>query len=567
MRNGLSKVALTITWIAGISLSAACAEQIPSLPSLPSVPRAPSVPSLPSVPQTPAAPDPAEEARRAAERAASEARKKIEQAIPASGAKARTEVRGVWVTTTANEAIASAKNTGETMRRLRELGINTVYVESWKNGYTQFPSEVLKKVIGVDRRPALMKSDPSDAPDAVRTQGRDLLEETLIEAHRNGLIYVAWFEYGFMAAHKDTDNHLRRMYPQWLSRDEKGSEVAPNGFVWMNPLHPEPRKLLIDLVVEAATNYDLDGVQLDDRIVWPYINMGYDDYTKSVYAKENGGKTPPSDIKDAGWMRWRADKVNEYGKIFTQSVRAAAPGVQISLSPAVYPWCFENYLLEWPKWAAWTEADRVNLGDFAAASKTPARWDEFIPQNYRYNYPAFEATWKDQVKYMQTLGAGRVNDLIAGIMSTGSEPKPVAWDDLRKAVELTRSSGAGGHVWWFSKGTLEVYPEQTKALYGGFVESGRFPAGWREPSVKFSRDEKQADLKDGQVRWVTASMKPGRYRTITHDGTRWSYLGGPTSISDAAVAAGTSVTVPSNAKQVEMIRDRRGDRVALPSAR
>jgi uncharacterized lipoprotein YddW (UPF0748 family) len=56
-----------------------------------------------------------------------------------------------------------------------------------------------------------MKQDPGD-PD-VALPARDLLRETLTEAHRNGLHYIAWFEYGFMAAHKDTDNHLRRMSP------------------------------------------------------------------------------------------------------------------------------------------------------------------------------------------------------------------------------------------------------------------------------------------------------------------------------------------------------------------
>jgi uncharacterized lipoprotein YddW (UPF0748 family) len=147
------------------------------------------------------------------------------------------EIRGTWLTTTANDAIASPDNTAETMRRLREIGLNTVYVEVWKNGYTQYPSSVLKRAIGVDRRPNLMPQDPSDTPEKLRAQPRDLLQETLIEAHRNQLIYIAWFEYGFMAAHKSTDSHLRRMKKDWLSLDRSGNEVAPNGFVWMNPLH------------------------------------------------------------------------------------------------------------------------------------------------------------------------------------------------------------------------------------------------------------------------------------------------------------------------------------------
>ncbi|MCX5690766.1 MAG: family 10 glycosylhydrolase, partial [Planctomycetota bacterium] len=200
------------------------------------------------------------------------------------------EIRGTWVTTTANDAIATPEKTAQTMRRLREIGLNTVYVECWKNGYTQYPSKVLERTIGVDRRPALMKQDPGDDASKSAGPGRDLLAETLREAHKNNLTYIAWFEYGFMAAHKDTDNHLRRMKKEWLSLDKNGSEVAPNGFVWMNPLHPETRKFLLDLVCEAVDKYDLDGIQLDDRIVWPYVTMGYDAYTKKIYAQEHGGK-------------------------------------------------------------------------------------------------------------------------------------------------------------------------------------------------------------------------------------------------------------------------------------
>ncbi|MFO0375978.1 MAG: family 10 glycosylhydrolase, partial [bacterium] len=93
------------------------------------------------------------------------------------------EIRGTWVTTTGNSAIATAANTAATMKQLADIGLNTVYVETWKNGYTQYPSEVLKRTIGVDRRPALVPQDPSDSEETRKQAARDLLEETLIEAH------------------------------------------------------------------------------------------------------------------------------------------------------------------------------------------------------------------------------------------------------------------------------------------------------------------------------------------------------------------------------------------------
>ena len=91
-----------------------------------------------------------------------------------------------------------------------------------------------------------------------------------------------------MAAYSHTQNTLRKLKPEWLSCDIcdicdiRGGEVAPNGFVWLNPLHPEARRFVLDLMLEAIDKYDLDGVQLDDRIVWPYVTMGYDDYTPAA---------------------------------------------------------------------------------------------------------------------------------------------------------------------------------------------------------------------------------------------------------------------------------------------
>lgn len=478
------------------------------------------------------------------------------------------EVRGTWITTTANSAIASPADTAATMKRLREIGLNTVYVETWKNGYTQYPSRVLRDVTGVDRRPALMKMDPSD-PDKP-AEARDLLEETLIEAHRNGLIYVAWFEYGFMAAHKDSNPHLRRLKPEWLSRDIKGSEVAPNGFVWMNPLHPGPRRFLLDIVAEAAANYDLDGVQLDDRIVWPYVTMGYDDFTRAAYAKAHNGQQPPADHKDPAWMRWRADHVNEYSKQFTQELRARFPGLLLSLSPAVYPWCWEFYLLEWPKWAAWTKADAYKGSPGWPGNDATPGWDEFIPQNYRFSYDAFEKTWLDQIRWMRELGADRQGALLPGIRLVG-EGKDSTWDQLERSIALARSKGNGGHVHWFSRGVLEVFPEQLAASYAGqgAARNPHFPQGWREPStpLALAGPGTEAGLAPGQRRWRVAAgvALKGNYRLIGHDGARWSYIGQTLTLDTAD--RGFEVGVAEKYARVELLRDRRQERSSLAAKR
>ena len=463
-------------------------------------------------------------------------------------APAPREVRGTWITTTANTAIATPADTARTMQRLREIGLNTVYVEVWKNGYTQHPSKALARTIGVDRHRNLM---PQEASELNPSPPRDLTQEMLVEAHRHGLITVAWFEYGFMAAHQSTMTHLRRMKPEWLSRDIKGNEVAPNGFVWMNPLHPEARQFLLDLVLEAIDQYDLDGIQLDDRIVWPYITMGYDDYTKAAYAREHQGNAPPADAREPAWMRWRAEKVNEFARQFVQEVRAKRPGILISLSPAVYPWSWENYLLAWPQWAAWTEKDRLAGVSKEAAAITP-RWDEFIPQAYRMSYSAFEKTWREQTAFVRTLGRDRQRDLLAGIRIVG-DGNDSDWPQLRDSITLTRTLGNGGHVLWFSRGVLDIFARELSDFYdvrqAGFVESPQFPLGWRKSAVALTRGA-------GFGEWWRSHIAPGRYRLIGFDGNTWRVIR-DVSLVDAGSAAEVRFFVDAPFRQLELILDRR----------
>ncbi len=448
-------------------------------------------------------------------------------------AEPEPEVRGTWLTTTANTHIASPGDTAESMRRLREIGLNTVYVETWKNGYTQYPSEALELLIGVDRRPDLMKQDPADPDRAL--PARDLLQETLIEAHRNELLYIGWFEYGFMAAHKSTMNHLREIKPDWLSRNIEGEVVAPNGFVWLNPLHPQARRFLADIVLEAIDRYDMDGVQLDDRIVWPHVTMGYDDYTRAVYANEHGGAQPPEDHTDPDWIAWRSKKIDEYAEQFVAEIRAARPGLIVSVSPAPYPWVYDNYCLDWIQWAA------------------DGLWDEYIPQCYRYDYPAFEATWDQQIDMLEERGASDAVELmLAGVLTTGSKPDPVPWADLAKSIDHVRATGGGGHVWWFSRGVLDEYPDEITALYDvasqGHAPHPRRPEDWRPAPIVLEQESGSE--------WTATDVPPGTYRVIGRDSAGvWSVIASTTA-SPGTGRLAVSVDDPE-IEAVELLIDRR----------
>ncbi|MEM9253756.1 MAG: family 10 glycosylhydrolase, partial [Planctomycetota bacterium] len=431
-----------------------------------------------------------------------------------------------WMTTTANDAISSPEKTAESMARLREIGLNTVYVECWKNGYTEFPSRVMDELIGV---PMKINGAPPELQ-------RDLVDETLNAAHREGLIYIAWFEYGFMAAHKDTNNTLRQKFPEWMTLTHDGQMVGEqNPFVWMNPLRPESRKLLLGIVLEAVDKYDLDGVQLDDRIAWP-VTMGYDPYTIEVYKREHRGKAPPDDPRDPEWVQWRADKVTEFAGEFYRELKEARPNLIVSISPAIWRWSLDNYACDWPRWIrnGWMQ--------------------EYLPQVYRPTYARFAADWPRQVK----AGGRRPKDVIAGIainLSAGD----LSWDELEKKIDITRRIGRGGHCHWFSRGVLETHPEELLAYYDverkGQAPHPGLPRGWRPAPIVLEQEHDMPFPKEGMSYWRVHETPHRPYRVIGLHKGAWETIGP----YPGGMAEGSLITTDAKYEAVELLVDRRED--------
>ena len=85
---------------------------------------------------------------------------------------------------------------------------------------------------------------------------------------------IPWFEYGFASVYGDASGgHIINANPHWATRDAQGriATMASNGrsaspFYWMNAIHPEVQEFMIDLMMEVVENYDIDGIQGDDRL-------------------------------------------------------------------------------------------------------------------------------------------------------------------------------------------------------------------------------------------------------------------------------------------------------------
>ena len=178
-------------------------------------------------------------------------------------------------------------------------------------------------------------------------QGQDPLAELTATAHRQGLLVIPWFEFGFMTP---PTSELALQHPNWLTqkRDSSKTSIDVAGeVVWLNPFHPEVQQFITALVREVMTKYDVDGIQFDDHMSLPR-EFGYDKYTVALYKKET--KHSPAHPGDAVWMRWRADKITAFMTQLNQTVKQSKPKAIFAVAPNYYDFAYKFHLQDWLTW-------------------------------------------------------------------------------------------------------------------------------------------------------------------------------------------------------------------------
>jgi autotransporter-associated beta strand protein len=363
------------------------------------------------------------------------------------------EIRGTWLTTTSSDDLVS-RNIAATMQSLRAVGLNTVYVESFKNGYTNFQSPTLAAFLG---------RTSSLNPFGVNAN-RDILAETRVAAAEAGLIHGAWFEYGLMAQFGDPSNPLavKARDNGWLLQDSSGRYTnSSNGFSWMNPLVPEIRSLVQGMAVDAVTRYGVQIIQFDDHLSWP-VQFGFDDVTRQAYLRETGRNLPTGSLGhfNSQFVAWRQQKMREFADELVDAIRAARPDVVISLAPSPANFSASNFNAKWTDW----------LG-------AGGRFDEVLPQVYRDTASAFNFEWNST---RNATPADRRGDLGSGLRLLGSGAA-TPWEELRPMLDRLRADAALGHSIWYSEGVSAAgtsnavnYGPQLAAYYD-VTGTGRAP--------------------------------------------------------------------------------------------
>ena len=314
------------------------------------------------------------------------------------------KIRGVWLTTNDMNILRDSARVQSAMAKLSQLNFNTVYPVVWNSGYALYPSVIAQRA-GI---PYIHRG----------AAGQDILADVIDQAHRQGLLAIPWFEFGFMAP---PSSELALAHPDWLTQRQDGSQTsgsAAGEVVWLNPFKPEVQQFINNLVAEIAVRYDIDGIQFDDHTALP-SDFGYDPYTRSLYQQETQ-QPVPSNPRDPAWMRWRADKITDFVAQLNQTVKQHRPRAIFSVSPNPYDTAYNSFLQDWVSW--------INRGLV----------DELLVQVYRWDMTSFtDQILRPEIQLAQT-------QIPVGIgILTGLRNRPMPMSMIQSQVMRSTAQGLG----------------------------------------------------------------------------------------------------------------------------
>ncbi|MBD2595404.1 glycoside hydrolase family 10 protein [Nostoc spongiaeforme FACHB-130] len=355
---------------------------------------------------------------------------------PAIAQLPRQEIRGVWMTNNDFNVLRDRAKVQKAVKHLQRLNFNTIYPVVWNSGYAMYPSATAQSA-GI--QPFITRG----------LEGQDILADLINHAHRQGLLVIPWFEFGFMAP---PTSELALNHPEWLTQKRNGSETsisAAGEVVWLNPFHPQVQQFITNLVLEVVTQYDADGIQFDDHMSLPH-EFGYDKYTVALYTQETKNN-PPANPNDPAWVKWRADKITAFMVRLNQAVKARKPNSIFSVSPNYYDFAYKFHLQDWLAWI------RQNIVD------------ELIVQVYRPDFQSFVAN----------IGRGEIQEAQQkiptgiGIMA-GLRNNPVPMQQIKSQVRAAQERGLGVAFFYYES-LWDVAPETVAERQEGFKRLFPYP--------------------------------------------------------------------------------------------
>lgn len=363
-----------------------------------------------------------------------------------------TAIRAFWIPAPVHSPfLRNYEGIVEGVALANELNFNVLYVCAWAQTRTLYPSNVLVQNSSYNSTDeALFNNYTGGSGDALA----DLVEE----AHKHDIKVILWYEYGFMSrwgsAPTAENDKIIAVHPDWIGINNENEPSNYNGTdFYYNAYNEEVQEFMLDLIMEAVTGYDIDGIQGDDRLPAMPRNSGYDEDTKSKYFTAKGIQ-PPIDYQNWEWVRFRADILNAFAKEMYTRIKNTKPNCIVGFSPNPYPWAFDNLMQEWP---VWLDANIVQI---------------LSVQCYRSTVNQYAYTIDEVLSYYTTHGNGNLAQLSPGLLLKGSNGL-VDPEVLAGQIMENRERGIMGESFFYDTPLkVENIQNVIKAFYTG---KAKFP--------------------------------------------------------------------------------------------
>ncbi len=335
------------------------------------------------------------------------------------------EVRGDWLTTVGGSDWPNKNDSAETqkeklrtmIRKIKESGCNLVYFQVVSNMDALFRTHTLPwshVLTGVQGQ------DP----------GYDPLQEAIDACRKQGLEIHAWINplrAGSVSLERCPE-HIVLTHPEWIQQ-------YGNSY-YLDPALPEVQQHLYNLVTELMTNYDLDGIHIDDYFYPDGIQTD-----EKQWAEKN---FPGGIDKD----EWRFSNIDQCVKAMHDATHNAKPTATFGISPAGR---LENTLKLYADPRRWVPQGTV---------------DYLVPQIYwphGHKIADFKMvldSWKSIVKNVPMftgLAAYRLGE-------TGFESMT---EFVKQVEECREASYVQGHIWFRTVHILDskFLPTLSKTIY------------------------------------------------------------------------------------------------------
>ena len=240
------------------------------------------------------------------------------------------EIRGVWISYLELNSMSNStesafrKSISAVFDNCADLGINTVYVHARSHGDAFYSSSLFPrtKFIG---------------------GSYDALKIAVEEAHKRNLSIHAWINPLRACAKSDVSREKGYKIGEWIDGGTRA--VLVNGYYYLNPAYDEVVQLIADGVTEIVSNYDVDGVHIDDYF-YPTTAASFD-----AEAFKNSGYSSLSDFRFANCDKfvssiYKAMKNVNQNLLFSVSCQGNINNNYVYMYADVKKWCSQKGYLD-----------------------------------------------------------------------------------------------------------------------------------------------------------------------------------------------------------------------------